>query len=85
MAKSANRTFAADGAERGSDTAIDIKIQFDAAASIKVECVNVKLLDDVSIGLNFIDLRASSLPSRPQSWPRHENNLCRVLASYLTA
>ena len=26
--------------------------------SIKVECVNVKLLDDVSIGCNFTELRA---------------------------
>src|SRR5882724_7314851 len=61
------------------------KIQFDAGVSIKVECVNVKVLDDVSIHCNFMELQTNSLPCRRQPCCLRGNNLCRVAASYLAA
>src|SRR6266853_3150627 len=64
IAKVCESNVAADGAERGSDTGNRFKIQFDAGVSIKVECINVNLLDDVSMHCNFMKLQTNSLQCR---------------------
>jgi hypothetical protein len=58
--------------------------RFDAGPSIKVECANVKVLDDVSIFIVFSWLQAVLLPACPRLFPI-QNNFWRVFASYCPA